>query len=205
MEISASNFCSKIQTLYTYTHIYSSTTAPTGETWSRSLLHSSQSFPSFREIPVQAWNLNQAMEGFSIKGFPSCREMLCLLLAVRFTASLWSHIPCLARDKSLTKTTTKCLYLRNQFFFLASSNYESICIKLSFKSKSCIVINNAKGSFFFKGRGKLLLINAKGQFSQTQTNSSHFLTHPALNSDRSYAHIKSTLRQQGIAIEILPV
>lgn len=43
----------------------------------------------------------------------------------------------------------------------------------------------AKGSFFFKGQEKLLLINAKGQFSQTHTYSPHFLTHPALSSDRS--------------------
>lgn len=146
-----------------------------------------------KEILVGACNLNRAMEGFSIKDLPSRREMLCLLPAVRFTVSLWSYIPCLARDTSLTKTTTKRLYLKNLYFSLASSNYQSVRMKypsvlLSFKSKSCIVINNAvaKGSFSCKGQGKLLLVHAKGQFSQT---------HPALNSHRGYSH---TLCQQGV-------
>lgn len=152
-----------------------------------------------KEILVGACNLNQAMEGFSIKDLPGRREILCLLPAVRFTISLCSYIPCLARDASLTKTTTKCSHLKNQYYSLASSNYQSIGMKYpsvlrSFKSKSFIVINNAvaKGSFSCKGQGRLLLVHAKGQFSQT---------HPALNSHRGYSH---TLCQQGAPRNILP-
>lgn len=149
------------------------------------------------------------MEGISIKGLPSCWKMPCLLLAV-FTVSLWWYVPWLASDRSLTKTTYQMFVFEVSIFFLSQLQLQSLYIKhpavlLSFKSKSCIVINNAvpKGSFFFKGQGKLLLIIAKGQFSQIHTN--RFLTHPAFNFDRNYVLIMSTLHEQGVPKEILPI
>lgn len=65
--------------LYTDTHIFIGNSSNRGNTPQTSLLYASQSIRSFREIPVQACNLNWAKEGFSIKG--SSRLLKNALLA----------------------------------------------------------------------------------------------------------------------------